>query len=284
MRRGVLGLLGLAVTWVAAPVVLAQSSGQIDLRIPPPPPVETAPATPPPAPAVPKAPPPDLPLRVTLPAGTEIEVTLETAMSTRISKAGQAVTFRSVNPIRVHDLLEIPPEIAINGEVVSAKKPGGFGRGGEIFVKVHHIEVLPGQVAALDARLESADLSGNGRAKADSNKAANVLDLAQWTLLGTAIGHGAAGGKGAGYGAGAGALAALIIMMSRRGSDVYLEPGTPFRVILEQPVELAGHDIWNAQEAYALAHAPSGGSVGSDSQNQAYPEGQRPKLKRRPRP
>jgi hypothetical protein len=221
---------------------------------------------------------------VTLPAGTEIEVTLETAMSTRISKAGQPVTFRSVNPIRVHDLLEIPPETAINGQVVSAKKPGGFGSGGEILVKVSYIEIVPGQAAALDARLESADLSGNGRAKGDSNKAANVLDLAQWTLLGTAIGNSAGGGKGAGYGAAAGALAAMIILMSRKGSDVYLEPGTPFRVILERPVELAGHDIWNAQEAYALAHAPSNSSAGADSQNQDYPDGQRPKLKRRPRP
>jgi len=264
----------------------SQPSGQIDLRIPPPPPpAEAAPAAPS---SSPRAVPADLPQRVILPAGTQVDVTLETPMSTRISKKGQIITFRSVSSIPLEQKLELPPETALNGRVISARKPGGFGRGGELQIQVQEIEVVPGQVAPLQARIESADLISNGRARADSNKGANIMDLAQWAIFGTSIGHGAAGGKGAGYGAAAGALAAIIIMMSRKGSDIYIEPGTPFRITLDQPVELAGLHVWQAQEAWTMAHParsnqadPNNSGVGAEP-GPIYPEGERPKLKHRP--
>jgi hypothetical protein len=227
-------------------------------------------------------PPADLPARVALAGGTQFEVILETPLSTRISKKGQAVTFRTANAVPVEGGLEIPPDTAFHGTILTAKKPGGFGRGGEIRVDVAEVEVLAGQRSPVSARLESADLDSTGRARSDSNKTANVLDLAQWTLMGTLIGGQVQGKKGAGYGAGAGALAALIILMSRRGSDIYIEPGTPFRVILDEPVEFDGLQLWNAQEAYAQAHSP-GDTGAASAESPVLPEGERPQLKRRPK-
>ena len=86
-------------------------------------------------------------------------------------------------------------------------------------------------------------------------------------------------------GAGAGLLASLIIMMAQRGPDVYLEPGMPFSVVLDQEVALPGQGVLDAQQTYAQAHAPlSVGAQGSESApdpNMTIPPNERPVLKHR---
>jgi hypothetical protein len=84
-------------------------------------------------------------------------------------------------------------------------------------------------------------------------------------------------------GAGAGALVAILISRSKKGQDLYLEPGMPFTVILDQPLELAGADVYNAQQEYASTH-PNGSDSRSrdrDSGNSSSDPG-RLKLNRRP--
>ena len=96
-----------------------------------------------------------------------------------------------------------------------------------------------------------------------------------------------AGGKGAGYGAAAGAMVGLIIMMSKRGADLYLEPGMPFAVLVDQPVTLPGADVVAAHEAYARTHASASQSssdpTSASQDDDRVPESRRPVLKRRPR-
>ncbi len=298
--------LGLA----AAP--LAAQQGTINPRIPPPPPPAEQPAPKPapppqpippvqPAPPVaqpalqpkPPEPPPTLPQRVVISAGTRIAVVLDTPLSTRIARQGQPISFRTSEPLRTAGRLEIPRDTEITGFVVEVRRPGTFGKSGSLRVKVDRIALGTGGSTEIAARLDSPDMKGRGRLTSDSRRTTDLAQLAVYSIEGTLLGAQIKGGKGAAVGAGAGALAALIIMMSHHGADVYLEPGMPFEVILEQPVELAGKDVYAAQQSYERAHAASYGSDpnsagGNSSAAPRNSDGSpvdpdRPVLKRRPK-
>lgn len=271
--------------------------GTINPRLPPPPPPPEEPARAPEAPPKlpePAAPPADLPAKVAIPAGTRLAVVLDTPLSTRIARQGQLVSFRTSDALRVAEQLELPPETGFTGSVVEVKRPGRFGKPGVLRVKVDRLNLSTGATQEIVARLDSPDLTGRGRLSSDSNRTTDLYNLALYTLEGTLLGSQINGGKGAAIGAGAGALAAVLIMMSRRGADIYLEPGMPFLVILDRPVELSGLDVFTAQQNYSRAQGSINGSDGNagvnsgSSEIQRDPEGavldsDRPKLKRRPK-
>lgn len=212
-----------------------------------------------PDPLPPLEPPP--PEKVVLESGVALSVVLDTPLSTRMTKQGEEVTFLLSEPLDVGDGLELPPDTRIVGTVTEAKRPGLFGRAGKLKVRIEKIELPTGGEARLRAQLQSGDPSAV-RLTADNNRATDLYNLATWGLQGTLVGASIGGGKGAAIGAGAGAAAALIIMASRRGPDLYLEPGMPFIVTLDAPVELNGWDVKNAQKQYESTH--SGPASGSD--------------------
>jgi hypothetical protein len=235
--------------------------------------------------------PPPVPERVVVPGGTVIDVVLETPLSTRIAKPGMKVTFRTTGPLRLQEQLELPPETGVTGPVSEAKKPGGFGRAGVIRVMIDRIEIPSQAPTPMLGKLQSADADKRGRITTDNTRGTDLIELAQYTLMGTLLGARIHGGKGAGVGAGAGALVALIIMASRRGPDVYLEPGMPFVVVLDKDVELPGAEVYAAQTNYAKAHAATQASMTQTSEDDdqkgspdlTIPANERPKLKRRPK-
>jgi hypothetical protein len=240
-----------------------------------------------PDPLPPLEPPP--PEVVRLERGTQLNVILDTPLSTRMTKTGERVTFLLSEPLDVGDGLELPPDTRILGKVTEAKRPGMFGRAGKLKVKIEQIELPTGGDARLVARLHSGDPDAT-RVPPDHNRATDLYNLASWGLQGTLIGAGLGGGKGAAIGAGAGAAAAILIMASRRGPDLYLEPGMPFIVTVDSPVELRGWDVQNAQKQYAGTHSSRNGAYGSsESASESNPENDpelrnnRPKLKRRPK-
>jgi hypothetical protein len=238
-----------------------------------------------PDPLPPLEPPP--PETIRLERGTQLNVVLDTPLSTRMTKQGEHVTFLLSEPLDVGDGLELPPDTRILGTVTEAKRPGAFGRAGKLKVKIEKIELPTGGNARLTAKLQSGDPAA-APLKADSNRAVDLYNLASWGLQGTLIGASLGGGKGAAIGAGAGAAAAILIMAARRGPDLYLEPGMPFIVTLDSAVELRGWDVQNAQKQYASANgsgADGSGETASDSNpaNDSELRSNRPKLKRRPK-
>lgn len=239
-----------------------------------------------PDPLPPLEPPP--PERVRLERGTQLKVILDTPLSTRMSKVGEQVTFVLSEPLDLDDGLELAPDTRILGTVTEAKRPGAFGRAGRLKVKIEKIELPAGGEARLVAGLQSADPAA-ARLQADSNRAVDLYNMASWGLQGTLVGASLGGGKGAAIGAGAGAAAAILIMASRRGPDLYLEPGMPFLVTLDSPVELRGWDVRNAQRQFARHPGGSGAYGGREPAASGRPEDDpelrtnRPQLKRRPK-
>lgn len=238
-----------------------------------------------PDPLPPLEPPP--PEVVRLERGTQLNVILDTPLSTRMTKTGEQVTFLLSQPLDLGDGLELPPDTRILGTVTEAQRPGAFGRAGKLKVRIEKIELPTGGEARLQAKLQSGDPSAT-RLQADSNRATDLYNLATWSLQGTLIGASLGGGKGAGIGAGAGAAAAILIMASRRGPDLYLEPGMPFIVTLDSPAELRGWDVRIAQKQFASTGG--NGTYGArESAASGRPEDDyelrtnRPQLKRRPK-
>src|SRR3990172_1145328 len=172
------------------PLALAAQQGQINPRIPPPPPPPEFEDLPPartvsPAELVPA--PRPAPATVELPAGTRILVVLDTPLSTRISKKGHPVSFRTTDSVWLQDNLELPPDTEILGTVVEARRPGGFGRPGTLKVQITGVRLTNGTETRMAARLDSADLK-QGRLSADKNRTAGAVDMAQWAIVGTLAG------------------------------------------------------------------------------------------------
>ena len=299
-------LLAFALAVLASPALVLPSGAQqppvINPRIPPPPPPDIPPAppanpsakspdstqaaiprivkpveAPQPAPPLPRR---NVPETVVVPAGTRMAVTLDTPLSTRISKVGQAVSFRTNEALPVGDLV-IPPDTLFTGKVVEAKKPGAFGRSGTLLVEVNRIELANGTGSEVVAKIDSSDMTGRGKMRPDRNRAATLLNLALYGAQGTLIGSQIGGGKGAAIGGGAGVAVALIIMASKKGTDVYLEPGMPFEVSIQEPVSLPGKAVADVQPVNPRG-SESGGPANDGSDHANDPD--YPKLKRRPKP
>ncbi len=293
----VLGVAALLL--VAANPGTSQQPTGLDLTVPPPPP--------------PELPPPELPLatRLSIPlvpellphlvgtvsiaAGTVFDVVLATPLSTRIAQPGQQVEFRTTADVPLGDGFLLPEATLFRGSVVHLRRPGGFGRSGVLRVDVRELDLRNGAVAPVVAQLQASDPAAYSPSGSDRNPAVNILDLSQWVLLGTVFGRDVAGGQGAAIGAGIGATAALILLSSRRGPDMYLEPGTPFRIVLDQPVELpaekvfaAQHTALRARQARAAPQATADPQPATEAMTGEVESGtndpSRPKLKRRPKP
>jgi hypothetical protein len=237
--------------------------------VPPPPPEEPAPVE-----AV-KPEPELLPELVVIPKGTRIAVALDTPLSTRDSRPGHVVKFRTLERLPLHAALELPPGTHFSGRIVSVRRPGAFGRPGELRVEVNRVQLSNGTEAGVVARLESADGSGVGRVTAEANRSTDLFTLVALTAQGTLLGARIRRGKGAALGAGAGAAAGLILLMSRRGPDLDIEPGKHFLLMTESAVELPSADVARAQQDYERIHGPAPASPEEDPT--------RPKLKRRPK-
>ena len=286
-------LLALAVVFCAWPLLAQQAP--IDPRVPPPPPPPEATPAPPetqatPAPAA-SAPAParhklTAPETVVIPAGTRFDVTLDTPLSTRISKKGQLVNFRTSEALPLTGDLVIPPDTIFTGKVMEAHRPGAFGKSGVLKVKVERLELSSGAATDVVARLDSQDVNAQGKLASDKSRAADLISLGLWSAQGAIIGSQVDGGKGAGIGAGAAATIALIIMMSKHGPDVYLEPGTPFLVELDKPASLPGKAVLAAQENTPGSNSAAGSQAGSASAPNSDPatDSSRPQLKHRPKP
>jgi hypothetical protein len=177
----------------------------------------------------------------TLPVGTHITVVLDTPISTRISKVGQVVEFKVASPYLVegHEVIAIGTEF--NGRVIGVQRPGSFSRNGEIRVVLEGV-TLPGGAQVLRADLQPADPKASFSAKSDSPKTLSAVKKAAVVGQGALVGAQIGGGQGALIGAAAGGTVLLIIGLSKHGRDVYLEPGTPFDVVLRSPLAISLSD------------------------------------------
>ncbi|HZN03231.1 MAG TPA: protein kinase [Candidatus Polarisedimenticolia bacterium] len=184
-----------------------------------------------PAPATPPRPPSRV--SVTLPAGTDIDVVLDTALSSAASFAGDAFTARVVHPVLDGDRVVIPAGSTVRGQVsaVMPAKRGLRDKGGSLTLSFDRLQMPDGTGAALAASLTRAGgTSGKKTAGAVGGGAVGGA------LLGKILGGTS---KDAAAGSVVGAAIGTGVAAGTRGEDVDLSRGAPLTVQLGSPLTLS---------------------------------------------
>jgi hypothetical protein len=204
---------------------------------PAPAPVQPAPKPKPaqPKPAAEQAPPPPParpePVVKTLGVGTELQVTLETAASSKTSKVGDPVRARVSQPLSIDGVTAIPEGATVVGTITEADPANKIGGAASLGVRFDAVE-LPRQTVVIDASIQQ-------KAKSQTGKDAG-------TIAGATVGGALLGRllskhdktKGTVIGAAVGAAAGTGAAVATKGQEVEFAPGTAFVLRLETPTNV----------------------------------------------
>jgi hypothetical protein len=188
--------------------------------------------------------------RLTIPAGSQIPISLTQAISTKNAREGDAVYAQTTFPFVIDNRVVVPSGTYIQGKISSVKRAGhGHGRA-EILMHFTTMIFPTGYTVMLPAYIENTPgaekqsvKDPEGTVQEDSDTGKRVEDAAKGGVVGTmggATGGGLATGSlnGARVGAGAGAAAGIAWALLKRGQDVRLEVGTSIQMEVQRAITL----------------------------------------------
>jgi len=189
-----------------------------------------------------------------VPAGTDIPIVLTSFLNTRSSLRGDSFYAETVYPIYVQQRLAIPRGSLIKGTVTEVKRPGRIQGRGSMAIRIDSVMLPNGVERDLIASLKG--IHGPGMEKLDRQKETVEMDgtagedvgtvagtATQGALIGAMVGRGGSRGHSVATGGLIGGYAGLVLVLSSRGRDLVLEPGTQFDIELKQPVRFAWGEI-----------------------------------------
>ncbi|HKF50907.1 MAG TPA: hypothetical protein VKB26_01225 [Candidatus Acidoferrales bacterium] len=135
------------------------------------------------------------PAPVTIPAGREIHVVLDTAVSSHDNSAGDRFDATITEPVVVDGQTVVPQDARARGEVVDARPSGRLSKPALLTLALRSVQVNGAWVD-----VHTHDLTMEGK----SHKKRDVVAIGGGSALGAIIGGIAGGGKGAAIGAAAG--------------------------------------------------------------------------------
>jgi hypothetical protein len=164
---------------------------------------------------------------VAIPEGTEMQVRLDTPLSSRTARAEDRFEATVMMPVYVDNRMVVEAGARVRGTVVSAEPSERPARGGKLDLAFNSIELEDG--TRVDVRSRVVSISENIDRSETGQKAG--MGAALGTLLGAVI-----GGK-------KGALVGLIVggaggAITTRGEEVELPEGTILTLRTERPVTL----------------------------------------------
>jgi hypothetical protein len=178
---------------------------------------------------------------VTLPAGTVLEVVLETHLNTKDARSGDPFKARLVMPVFANDQQALPHDTVVEGTVVRVQQPGRVGGKAELQLRPEKLITPSGDELPLSAAItggkggedtkvvgEEGTIQGSG--KTGINKRGALTQTAMGTIIGANIG----GGQGMAIGAGAAIAVTLLAQLFKRGKDADLPPGSELTLELNQ--------------------------------------------------
>lgn len=198
----------------------------------------------------------------TAPAGTTVNATFTTPISSEFARVGDRFNATLGSPIVGGSSVLLPAGSQMEGQVVMVRPAGRAGRHGELEIRFTSATLPNGQRIPLSARIQTEDNTGiikGGSTKGRVGKAALTTGVGAGlgAALGTAMGPLSGGevGRGAIYGtalgAGVGALGAGL----QKGKPAVIETGQPVNVILDQPLTASP----SAQDASTYQQVPQYG-------------------------
>jgi hypothetical protein len=166
---------------------------------------------------------------IVVPAGTTLNLTLETAVSSDESRPEDQVRATLSKPIVVDGMTVVKAGAEATGSILQAKQSGrvkGLASVSFRFDRLHAGDETH--------KIHTARISR----QAQSTKKQDATKIGIGTGAGAVIGAIAGGGKGAAIGSAIGAGAGTGVVMSTRGKEVHLPAGTPVKTTLDEPVTI----------------------------------------------
>jgi hypothetical protein len=184
------------------------------------------------------------------PAGLVIPITLNTAISTQIAKAGDYIQATISQNVALNGASYIPAGSIITGQVTEAEAGRRLSRSGSLGIQFNQLRLPNGTTIPL-----SAHVLGNIGKYSDKNNTYHgegwgtkfeqfalrgALGAGGGAAFGTAVGA-IAGGVGRGAWSGAaigGGIGILDSLVLRKGRNVLISSGTPMQLQLDDPLTL----------------------------------------------
>ena len=164
---------------------------------------------------------------VTIPAGTQLRLRLETSHASNTSRAEDRVQAQLVNPVVVNGVTVLPGNADVTGHITVARPSARVkGRG---YLALRFTDVRS------DADSYRIATRTWGR-EARGTKQKDALKIAVPGAVGGVVGAVVGGKKGAAIGAGVGAGAGTAVVLSTAGENVRLPRGSILLVRLTAPL------------------------------------------------
>jgi len=185
------------------------------------------------------------PATITVPAGTKLPLVLHNSITTRNAHPGDPVYLETLFPIVINNKILVPAGSYVQGEIISAKRPGKVKGVGEMQIRLNTMILPNGYTVKFNAVPNNAGTGGNesvdseGKIKGDTDRASDAGTILKGTAIGAGVG-GIAGRSagGTGIGGAAGAVVGLMFVLLTRGPELELPRGTTLDVVIDRAVYL----------------------------------------------
>ena len=168
---------------------------------------------------------------VTIPAGTELPIVLDTSVGSKTSRAEEPVRAHLSRAVSVDGQPVLPEGTIVSGVVTDATPAGKVKGRAHLAVRFDSITPRGGDERY---RIETAAIGRT--APADTKK--DALKIGAPAAGGAIIGAIVGGGKGAAIGAAAGGGAGTAVVLSTSGKETSLPVGSPLRLRLSAPLTI----------------------------------------------
>lgn len=166
---------------------------------------------------------------ITLPAGTQLPIVVDTAVASNTSRVEQPVRAHLSRDIVLNNELLVPARSELHGVVTAARRPGKVK--GRSYIAIRFNTLVP-RGSTEQYRIQTGRIARTGRATKKKDAAKIGIPAAGGAVVGALVG----GKKGALIGAGAGGGAGTAVVLSTRGEEVRIGRGAVFTLRLTQPV------------------------------------------------
>jgi type IV secretion system protein VirB10 len=188
--------------------------------------------------------------KVSIPAGAQILLRLEHAITTKSAKVGDPVFAVTTFPYVQNERMLIPAGTYVQGRISAIQRAGRVkGRAEMLFhfttliYPNGYTVMLPGAVENVPGMEHSTMKDQEGTIRQDGNKGHDVATAASTAVTGAVIGAAADGIKGAGIGGAGGAVVGTAIALLSRGKDLRLEQGTAVQMVVQRPIDIDANRV-----------------------------------------
>jgi hypothetical protein len=164
-----------------------------------------------------------------VPAGTPLEITLETPVASDTSKVEDTVRGKVAKAVVISGMTAIPAGSLVKGTVVAAEEAGRVKGRASIALRFNEVTV-----ANTPYRIQTTRIVR----EAAATKGEDAKKVGIGAGVGTAIGAIAGGKKGAAIGAGIGAGAGTGAVLATKGDEVRIGAGATLKTTIDDTVRI----------------------------------------------